>query len=115
MPEVLQKERMTTEHLPPLFRSRTLDYTLMIIGAIVAAFGAYTMYGPTDWIWTDLAQGWYLGSFMLGGVILAAGFGLFGMSLRDRVGYWTTAATTSFVAAALALAGAVAALVVLII
>lgn len=115
MPEVLQKERMTTEKLPPLFRSRVLDYTLMAIGAIVAAFGAYTIYAPTDWIWTDLAEGWYLGSFMAGGVFLTAGFGLLGMSIRDRVGYWTSAATTSFVIAALAFAGAVAALVVLIV
>lgn len=114
MPEVLQQERVTTEHLPPLFRSRVLDYTLMAIGAIAVAFGAYTIYAPTDWIWADLSEAWYLSSFMIGGVFLTAGFGLLGTSLRDRTGYWTASATTSFVVAGLALAGAVAALVVMI-
>lgn len=116
MPEVLQRERMTTEQrLPRLYRNRVLDYTLMAVGAVVAAFGAYTLWVPESWWLADLAEGWYLGSFMLGGVILAAGFGLLGASARDRAGYWSTAAVTSFTIAVLAIAGAVAATVVLII
>jgi hypothetical protein len=115
MSETLQKQRITTEHLPTLFRSRVLDYTLMAIGAIAAAFGAYTIYAPTDWLWADLSQAWYLSSFMVGGVFLAAGFGLFGASLRDRSGYWTTAATISMLAGVIAFGGAIAALVVLIV
>lgn len=116
MPEVLQRERTTTtDRLPKVFRSRTVDYTLMIAGAIVAAFGAYTFYAPTDWVWADLAEAWHLSSWIIGGVLLGGGFGLFGASVRDRAGYWTTAAISSFVVGMVALAGAVVAAVVLII
>lgn len=114
MSHVQQKERVTTEHLPRLFRNRTIDYTLMIVGAVVAAFGAYTYFAPTDWLWAGLSDAWYLGSWIVGGVLIAAGFGLLGASVRDRSGYWTTGAIASFLLGTLALAGAVVAAVVLI-
>ncbi len=115
MTQVQMRERVSVEHLPRLFRNRTVDYTLMIVGAIVAAFGAYTFYAPTSWVVAGLSAGWYLGSFIAGGVLLAVGLGLLGASLRDRSGHWTASAITSFVLSALALAGAVAAAVVLIV
>lgn len=52
---------------------------------------------------------------IVGGVLLALGFGMLGASVRDRSGYWTGRAITSFVLGARARAGAVAAAVVLII
>lgn len=109
------RERTTVEHLPRLFRNRTVDYTLMVIGAIVAAFGAYTYFAPTSWVFAGLSAAWYLGSFIAGGVLLAAGLAMLGASLRDRSGSWTASAITSFVLSALALAGAVTAAVVLIV
>jgi hypothetical protein len=115
MPEVLKQEPVTVEHLPRLFRSRALDYTLMIIGAVVAAFGAYTYFAPSDWVLADLAEAWHLASWIAGGVLLAAAFGMLGASLRDRSGHWTTSAVMSFLIGTLALAGAVAAAVVLIV
>lgn len=114
MTQILQKERVETEHLPRLFRNRTIDYTLMVIGALVAAFGAYTYFVPSSWILAGLSGAWYLSSWIAGGVLLTAGFGLLGASVRDRSGYWTTGAVTSFVLGTLSLAGAVAAAVVLI-
>ena len=115
MSHVQQRERVTTEHLPQLFRNRTIDYTLMIIGALVAAFGAYTYFAPSDWLWAGLSDAWYMGSWIIGGVLLAVGFGLLGASVRDRSGYWTNGAIASFVLGMLALVGAVVAAVVLII
>jgi hypothetical protein len=115
MSQVQMKEHVRTERLPRMFRSRTVDYTLMVVGALVALFGAYTYFVPTSWVLADLSEGWYLGSFIVGGVLLTAGLGLLGASMRDRSGYWTASAVTSFVLGALALAGAVVAAVVLIV
>jgi hypothetical protein len=114
MSQLLEKERVETERLPQLFRNRTIDYTLMVIGALVAAFGAYTYFVPSNWILAGLSGAWYLSSWIVGGVLLTAGFVMLGASVRDRSGYWTTGAVMSFVLGTLSLAGAVAAAVVLI-
>ena len=114
MSQLLEKERVGTERLPRLFRNRTLDYTLMTIGLLVAAFGAYTYFVPAGWVLAGLSEAWYLGSWIAGGLLLTAGFGLFGASVRDRSGHWTAGAVMSFVLATLSLAGAVVAAVVLI-
>ena len=115
MSQLLERERVGTERLPRLFRNRTVEYTLLILGALVAGFGAYTYFVPAGWILADLSEAWYLGSWIAGGVLLTAGFGMFGASIRDREGHWTYDAVVSFALGALALAGAVAAAVVLII
>jgi hypothetical protein len=115
MTQLQEMQTVRTEHLPRVFRHRTVDYTLMVIGALVAAFGAYTYFVPTSWILAGLSAAWYLGSWIVGGVLLTAGFGLLGASVRDRAGYWTTGSVVSFVIGMLSLAGAVAAAVLLII
>ena len=115
MSQLLEKERLETEHLPRLFRNRTADYTLMVIGALVAAFGAYTYYAPAGWVLAGLSAAWYLSSWIVGGVLLTAAFGMLGASIRDRSGYWTMGAVMSFVVGTLSLAGAVVAAVMLII
>jgi hypothetical protein len=115
MSDLQQKEVVRTEHLPRLFRNRTVDYTLIIVGALVAAFGAYTYFVPASWILADLGEVWYLSSWIAGGVLLTAGLGMLGASIRDRSGYWTAGAVVSFVLGTLSLAGAVAAAVLLII
>jgi len=114
MSQLLEKERVGTERLPRLFRNRTLDYTLMTIGLLVAAFGAYAYFVPAGWVLAGLSEAWYLGSWIAGGLLLTAGFGLFGASVRDRSGHWTAGAVMSFVLATLSMAGAVVAAVVLI-
>ncbi|WP_344256988.1 hypothetical protein [Terrabacter carboxydivorans] len=106
---------METEHLPRFFRNRTLDYTLLVVGALVAGFGAYAYLVPAGWFLAGQAEAWYLGSWIAGGVLLTAGFGLLGASVRDRSGHWTGEAVMSFVLGTLSVAGAVAAAVVLII
>lgn len=115
MSQLQEKEVVRTEHLPQLFRHRTVDYTLLVIGALVAAFGAYTYFVPANWILADLSAAWYLSSWIVGGVLITAGFGMLGASIRDRSGYWTTGAVSSFVLGTLGLAGAVVAAVMLII
>ncbi|MFZ5847812.1 MAG: hypothetical protein ACOYX5_10560 [Actinomycetota bacterium] len=115
MSQVQMREHIAVEHLPRMFRNRTVDYTLMLVGALAAAFGAYTYFAPGSWVVGGLSEAWYLGSFIGAGVLLAAGLGLLGASIRDRTGYWTTSAITSFVLGTLALAGAVVAVVLLVI
>lgn len=115
MSQVHMKEHVAVVNLPRMFRNRTVDYTLMVVGALAAAFGAYTYFAPDSWVLAGLSEAWYLGSFIGAGVLLTAGFGLLGASIRDRTGYWTTSAITSFVLGTLALAGAVVAVVLLIV
>jgi hypothetical protein len=107
MSQMLEKKTPVEHVVPPLVRSRAIDYTLLVIGALVAAFGLYTFLAPASWWLADLAEGWYLGSFVVGGVILSAGFGFLGAGMRDQDGIWTARAVTSMLLAALALAGAV--------
>ena len=116
MSQLLERQRAGTEqHLPRLFRNRTVDYTLLVIGVLVAAFGAYIFLAPASWILADLSEVWYLSSWIAGGALLTAGFGMFGASVRDQSGHWTTGAMVQLVLGALGLAGAVTAAVVLII
>ncbi|WP_207556007.1 hypothetical protein [Intrasporangium flavum] len=116
MSQLLEKQQTESDQLlPRLFRNRTVDYTLMVLGALVAAFGAYTYWVPSDWVLAGLSAAWYLGSWIVGGVLLTAGFGMYGASIRDRAGYWTAGAIVSFVLGTLCLAGAVVAAVLLII
>ena len=116
MSQLLEKQSVQTEqHLPRLFRDRTVDYTLLVIGTLVAAFGAYVYFAPASWILANLSEAWYLSSWIAGGALLSAGFGMFGASVRDQSGHWTAGAVTSFVLGALSLAGAVVAAVLLII
>lgn len=116
MSQLLEKQPVETEQLlPRLFRNRTVDFTLVVIGALIAAFGAYTYFVPASWVLAGLSAGWYLSSWIAGGALLTAGFSMLGASVRDRSGYWTTGAVTSFVLATLSLAGAVTAAVLLIV
>ncbi len=116
MSQVQMREHLTVEQrLPRLFRHRTVDYTFMTVGALVAAFGAYTLLVPSSWVLAGLSAAWYLSAFIVGGILMTVGFGLLGASIRDRTGVWTTSAITSFVLGTLALAGAVVAAVLLII
>ncbi len=130
MSQLLEKQATRTEQgLPRLFRNRTVDYTLIVVGALVAGFGAYA-YFVSNWpsgagssaaadnyiaIGAGLAAGWYFGAWIAGGVLLAIGFGMLGASIRDRSGVWTAGAVMSFVLGTLSLAGAVTAAVLLII
>lgn len=116
MSQLLENQRADTEQrLPRLFRNRTVDYTLLVLGALVAVFGAYIYFAPAGWVLADLSEAWYLGSWIAGGALLTAGFGMFGASIRDQSGHWTAGAVVSFVLGALSLAGAVTAAVLLII
>ena len=116
MSQLLEKQRVESgQLLPRLFRNRTVDYTLLVIGALIAAFGAYTYYVPASWVLAGLSAVWYLSSWIVGGVLLTVGFGMLGASVRDRSGYWTAGAVTSFVLGTLSLAGAVTAAVLLIV
>jgi len=115
MTQIQEREVVRTEHLPRMFRSRALDYTLLVVGAVIALFGAYTLFVSSSWVFAGLSAAWYLGSFIAGGVLLTAGFAMLGASIRDRTGYWTTPAVASFVLGTLAFAGAVTSAVLLIV
>lgn len=107
MSQMLEKKTYIEHEAPMLFRSRALDYTLLVLGALAVAFGLYTFYAPASWVLADLVEGYHLASFIGGGVLLSAGFGFLSAGMRDMDGIWTARAVTSMLLAAAALAGAV--------
>jgi len=87
MPQLLERERTGSRHTAaPRKPIPVLEYTLLAVGALLALFGVYAYYAPTDWILGDLTEGWYLGGLALGGLCLSGGFSLFAdrMQVDDR-------------------------------
>jgi hypothetical protein len=83
MSQLLERDR-TGPRVAPGARKRVpvLEYALLLGGALLTLLGVYVYYAPTDWVLGDLAEGWYLGSFIVGGLTLSGGFVLF----ADRMG-----------------------------
>jgi hypothetical protein len=72
--QVLDRERT---RIPVRRRSPILNYALIIIGALAALVGVYFQFAPSDWWLADFSEVYQLGGYTLGGLILAAGFGVF--------------------------------------
>jgi hypothetical protein len=96
-------------------RSYVTELVTGIAGVLAAGVGAWMYYVPADWFLGGLAEAWYFGMFIAGGLLLAAAFGLFARMtyVGDRV--WTTPVVVSTVLALAALGGAIAYAVILII
>jgi nitrate reductase gamma subunit len=112
MSQVLERKR--TEHRVPVRRrSRVVEVTLMTIGALVALVGVYFQFAPSSWWLAHFSEAYHLGSYILGGLTLAAGFGVFADRAMDEDGRASTRVTTGMVLAIIAGAGAVIAALVL--
>jgi hypothetical protein len=72
--QLLERERT---RIPVRHRSPVVDYTLIIIGAVVALVGVYFQFVPSDWWLAHFSEVYYFGGYTLGGLIVAAGFGVY--------------------------------------
>ncbi|HEX6220225.1 MAG TPA: hypothetical protein VF115_03940 [Acidimicrobiia bacterium] len=110
------RERPTTEITRmPTRRTFITELVTGIAGVLAAGVGAWMYYVPADWFLGGLAEAWYFGMFIAGGLLLAAAFGLFARMnyVDDRA--WTTPVVVNTVLALAAFGGAVAFAVILII
>ena len=74
MSGVLERERT---RIPVRRRSPVLDYTLIVLGALVALVGLYFQFAPSDWWLAHFSEAYQYGCYTLGGLMLGAGFGVF--------------------------------------
>lgn len=114
MPEILDTER--TVHAPkaPPARSRVVEFSLAILGALCTAAGAYLLWAPEGWLWGDLAEAWHMSAFIAGGVLLMTGLGVYANESYLEDGRWSFRVIAGASIAVLALAGAITAALLLI-
>lgn len=106
-------ERKPTEYRVPVRRRRhVIDYTLIVIGAVITLMGVYFQFAPSDWWLAHFSEAYHLGSYALGGLVLAAGLGLYADHAMDEDGPGSSRATTATVLAAIAVLGAIIAALV---
>ena len=84
MSQLLERERT---RIPVRRRSPILDYTLIIIGAVVALCGVYFQFAPSDWWLAHFSEVYDLGGYTLGGLIMAAGFGVYADRTLEEDGF----------------------------
>ncbi len=113
MSQVLDRQR-TEYRVPVRRRSPVVDYTLITIGALVALVGVYFQFAPSSWWLAHFSEVYHLGSYIVGGLLLATGFGVFADRTMQEDGHASTRVITATVLAIAALAGAVVAAVVLV-
>lgn len=88
-------------------RTRITELILGVVGVLAAGVGAWMYYVPADWFLGGLAEAWYFGLFIAGGVLLAAAFGLFARMVYNRDEAVTAGVVVSTVLALAALGGAI--------
>jgi hypothetical protein len=114
MPEILEQEQRTLVPQAPPTRSRVIEFTLAILGFLCLGAGAYILFAQEDWWLGDLADAWHLGAFIIGGVLVMTGLGVYANESYLEDGHWSARVTSGAVVALLGLAGAVAAALFLI-
>ncbi len=115
MRESLEKES-TAIRAPtaPPARSRAIEFTLAFLGVLCVAAGAYLLFAPEDWWLGDIVDAWHLSAFVIGGVLMMTGFGVYANEAFIEDGRWSTRVVTGATIGVLALAGAVVAALFLI-
>jgi hypothetical protein len=114
MPEILEQEQLTRIPAAPPKRSRAIEFSLAILGFIVLAVGAYLLFALEDWWLGDLAAAWHLGAFIIGGVLVMTGLGVYANESYLEDGRWSARVFAGGLVALVALAAATTAALFLI-
>jgi hypothetical protein len=114
MPEILEQEETVFAPTSIPTRSRAIEFILAILGFVVVAGGAYLLFVPENWWLGDLAEAWHLGAFIVGGVLVMTGLGVYANESYLEDNRWTVRSVIGMAVAVLALAGAVTAAALLI-
>ena len=110
---VMIEERTTTTPIV----SRTVEWTVGLLGMLAAAIGAWMYHGPSDgeltlfaWDWNvaDLAEAWPLGLLVAGGVFMFSGFAALARSIYLDNGETTASSSFSTLISSIGLILAVA-------
>jgi hypothetical protein len=103
MSRMLEQERL---RIPVRRRSPILDYSLIVLGALVALAGLYFQFALSDWWLAHFSEAYQYGGYTLGGLLLGAGFGVFADRTLEEDGYRSTRVSTGVTLAVLAVVGA---------
>ena len=103
MSGVLERERT---RIPVRRRSPVLDYTLIVLGALVALAGLYFQFAPSDWWLADFSEAYQYGGYTLGGLLLGGGFGVYADRTLEEDGFRSARVVTGITLAVLAVVGA---------
>ena len=114
MPEILEQEQKTRVPTAPPTRSRAIEFTLALLGFLCLAAGAYLLFALEDWWLGDVVAAWHLGAFIVGGVLVMTGLGVYANESYLEDGHWSARVVTGTMIAVLALAGAITAALFLI-
>lgn len=114
MPEILEQEQTVSAPTVLPTHSRAIEFTLAILGFVVLAFGGYLVFAPENWWLGDIVEAWHLGAFIVGGVLVMTGLGVYANESYLEDNHWTARVVTAMVLAVLGLAGAVTAAALLI-
>jgi hypothetical protein len=101
--QLLERERT---RIPVRRRSPILDYTLIIIGVAGVLCGVYFQFAPSDWWLAYFSEVYYFGGYTLGGLILAAGFGVYADRTLEEDGFRSGRVITGITLAVAAAVGA---------
>lgn len=96
-------------------RTRITEWTLGIVGILAAAIGAWMYYVPTTWFLGGLAEAWYLGMFIGGGVLIALAAGMLARQMFRVDHEWTARVVVTTLVTVIALAAAIVFATILII
>ncbi len=108
-----ERQTVNLARVPP--RTRITEWTLGAIGILAAALGAWMFYVPATWFLGGLAETWYLGMFIGGGVLIALAAGMFARQMFRVDHAWTARVVVTTLVTVLALAVAVVFATILII
>lgn len=111
MSQLLERER-TGYRVPVRRRSPLLDRSLLAAGALFALIGVYFQFAPPNWWLAHFSEVYHLASYVLGGLLIAAGLGVYSDRAMEEDGHTTTRVVAGVVLTTAAVAGAVIAALV---
>lgn len=84
-------------------RERVVDWFMAGLAAFLALIGVYTYMVPDTWFLGGLTEGWWLGSWMVAGLLMAVALWDYARMAYRRDGSFTGAEVSGFVFAGMSL------------
>lgn len=112
MSQLLERQREQVDYRVPVSRRSAVGETVLIaIGVLAAGVGVYFQFAPDSWWLAHFAEAYHFAAYTLGGVLLAAGLGVYADRAFDEDTFRSGRVTTGVTLAVLAAIGAAVAVV----